>query len=338
MREKRTSTGASRVGVAAIVGVALAAQAVIWSIAPELPNPVASHWGLGWEPNGFSSVGTVAVIALAIGLVLPLLMLLLGVGVRAAREMSAFSVGLATLIQTQFCVMLWTQRGLSDARQATGVGGGLVWGLVAGVATGLLTWFLVRRRGPLPTADRDLPVDGERLEIGSGATVAWTGSTRVSRSARALGAAGLGVLAVMVVVFVGVQDWGAAAFIMLLALLIGFLLGSMWCDVTVDSRGVQARGLFRMPWVRVPLSNIAVARVDQVRGLGDFGGYGIRHSIDGRRKGLVTSDGEALLLERVGMPDHVLTVDDAQGAARVLNTLLSRQRAGDSGGIVPDGA
>ena len=58
--------------------------------------------------------------------------------------------------------------------------------------------------------------------------------------------------------------------------------------------------------------------------LREFGGYGWRIGKDGSR-GFVTRSGEALVVERVGEPPVVVTVDDAAEAAAVLNTLASRR-------------
>ncbi|MBW8732107.1 MAG: DUF1648 domain-containing protein [Terrabacter sp.] len=77
-----------------------------------------------------------------------------------------------------------------------------------------------------------------------------------------------------------------------------------------------------LPLVWVALAGLAWGTTT-VSPLGDFGGWGWRIGVDGRR-GYVTRAGEALVVHRIREPDVVVTVDDADEAAAVLNTLAAR--------------
>lgn len=104
-------------------------------------------------------------------------------------------------------------------------------------------------------------------------------------------------------------------------------LGMNWSVVTVDRRGVQARAM-GIHWVNVPLETITSAEVQaKVIPLGDFGGWGLRGGFGGDR-GLVTGEGKALRIHRAQQPDWVITVDDAERAAAVVNTLVARRSEG----------
>ena len=60
--------------------------------------------------------------------------------------------------------------------------------------------------------------------------------------------------------------------------------------------------------------------------LGDFGGVGFRGSIDGHRDGLVTGAGDALIFQRRGQKDYVITAEGAVEAARVLEMLVAERQ------------
>ena len=119
-------------------------------------------------------------------------------------------------------------------------------------------------------------------------------------------------------VAVSVSPW-----LWLVAGLVGGLMVAVTsARVVVDRDGVRVSTL-GLSWSRIPIERVASAEVGQVSALGDFGGWGWRIGRDGRR-GFVTRSGEALVVHRRGEPDVLVTVDDARGAAAVVNTLAAR--------------
>lgn len=68
---------------------------------------------------------------------------------------------------------------------------------------------------------------------------------------------------------------------------------------------------------------MAAGEQGQVSPVREFGGWGRRIALDGR-SGYLTRAGEALVVHRVGAPDFLVTVERADEAAAVLNTLASR--------------
>ena len=111
---------------------------------------------------------------------------------------------------------------------------------------------------------------------------------------------------------------------LLLALVVSALLVPLQLAVVVvDSRGVSLKVAGRT-LSATALSQIAEARRVEVRALREFGGIGYRAGFDGA-VGFVTASGEALRLTRFEAADLVFTVDGAEQAAGVVNTLVDRQ-------------
>jgi hypothetical protein len=104
-------------------------------------------------------------------------------------------------------------------------------------------------------------------------------------------------------------------------LLLGLVLVMTTGTVAVDRSGVRVRSLGRFGLLRVPLDEVTSAEATSVRPLAEFGGWGWRVARDGTR-GLVMAGGPALRIHRAGMPDTVVSVDDPERAAAVLNTLV----------------
>jgi hypothetical protein len=93
--------------------------------------------------------------------------------------------------------------------------------------------------------------------------------------------------------------------------------------VTAGPRGFLARSAIGWPQLSVPASDIARAGVVQVDPLSDFGGWGIRWVVGPAGKGrwaIVVRSGDALEVVRRDGRSVVVTVDDAETAASVLQS------------------
>src|SRR5690606_19746178 len=86
--------------------------------------------------------------------------------------------------------------------------------------------------------------------------------------------------------------------------------------VRVNGEGLQARSLMGWPNSRIPLSTIEKVEVVDIDPFAEFGGWGWRLGLDGRR-GVVMRKGEALQITHRGRV-FVVTVDGAPEAAAVL--------------------
>lgn len=82
---------------------------------------------------------------------------------------------------------------------------------------------------------------------------------------------------------------------------------------------VEARSFIGWPVVRAAASNVADVAVGEVAPFAEFGGWGLRLSVDGK-VGIVMRRGEGLRIERRTGRPIVVTLDDAAAAAAALAT------------------
>lgn len=121
---------------------------VIRTFADELPDPVATHWGDGSDPNGFSSRADGILIPPILGAAAGVVMgLVLWAALRKAPQLFRGAGGVAGFIAAFIGGVgvgsLWIQRGLTDAHQATNSGTFLGVGLAAGLLAAIIGWILM---------------------------------------------------------------------------------------------------------------------------------------------------------------------------------------------------
>lgn len=119
------------------------------------------------------------------------------------------------------------------------------------------------------------------------------------------------------------REWAVVVILVFVFALLVIML-ARW-TVTVDRTRLTARPLIRRPRIQVPLSEILGAEVVTVRRIAEFGGWGLRTGATGRT-GVILRSGPALQVTRTGGRTFVVTVDDAQTGAAILNTLAARTR------------
>jgi hypothetical protein len=303
----------------ALVGPVVAAVGTGLMVAARdrLPERLAVHWGWSGEPDRWETFTAAAVTATLMSVLLPLVIVGLGAVIHpsgrgplagVAAAMAVFVGGLA------FGGLLSQQPGeVPRAFPPQWAIPTAVAAIALGVALGrwgrLLPPSLDEGRPPLP-------VDAIRLEIAPTTRLAWTGRAALpTRGVVAIGA--LGIAPLLVVALLG-QVW-----VLLLALALAVLLGVTYsARVLIDSGGMRVSSV-GFTWARISLERIASAEAGRVSPMREFGGWGWRIARDGRR-GYVTRAGEALIVHRIGEPSVVVTMDDAEEAAAVLNTLASR--------------
>ena len=99
-------------------------------------------------------------------------------------------------------------------------------------------------------------------------------------------------------------------------------------ELTIDYSGIGIRGGgFGAP-PAIGMSEVRSAGVTTVSGYEHFGGFGYFRRRGGA-SGWITRSGEALVVHRHDKSDFVYTVDDADEAATVLNTLVARYQSRD---------
>jgi hypothetical protein len=311
------------------IGLAVTALQLAWL--PSLPASIVTHWS-GTRADGTGPAWSLILITAGVSLVIPgiITAAVLGGGgtvggafpgvTKVGAVLSPFTVGLISVsITAGLALQLGSAGGLAHAPDVgpwIGAGAGI--GLVLAVAA----WFA------LPPARRLSQVvdDAPPLPLADDERAVWVGRAHPS-------SVGTGVLAGVIVVLVGIATYvvaiseGRASPVVVIPIVIGILLVAFlnW-RVRIDARGLVVRGLLGGPVIRVrPADVTRVAAID-VRPMA-YGGWGLRGA-PGTTIGVITRRGEGIVVGRRHRGDLVVTVDDAESAARLLSALASRASAG----------
>jgi hypothetical protein len=319
--------------VAVWIPIALVAAGLIVQLLalPQLPPTIAVHWNAVGEADGFAPAWTQPIMTVLFGLGLPLLMAVTSLGgLRRGdrgptyRLMGATAAAVSALVTVALTATLVMQVGLDDASQAPTVWGPLAAALVAGALAGVGAWFL-QPRTPSPDAVTRPAVP---LALAANERVLWMRTTSM-----ATGAAVAIVAAVLLLVVVAVAAWvtGSDPVVAWLltavaVVLVFFAATTLAFHVRVDDTGLHVQSVLGIPRFRVPLADVQSAARVVVNPMGEFGGWGVRIAPSGRRFGIVLRAGEALEATRRNGRRFVVTVDDAETAAALLEALV--QRAG----------
>jgi hypothetical protein len=300
-----------------LLGVVLPVVLVVLGVVPwlvtwaDLPDPVATHFDLGGDADGHMPPAVALVVHGAAALAI-------AVGLRRAERHPTASlpaeVGGLALVGTLFGVFAVVGAGAnSGAARWQEVDLALGWVLVALLA-GVAAAFAAARVGAgLVPAGATGPAPVPGLALGDDERAAWFGGTR-SRLFTVLA-----VIAAVATVLLGMR--AAASATTMLVLTIVFAVFSS-VHVVVGAAGLQVRAAF-LPWPRVhfPLDEIESATASDIRPMA-WGGWGYRGSVRlFRRAAWVLRGGPALEVRLTGGRRFLVTVDDAEEAAAVLNGL-----------------
>lgn len=317
-----------RMWAVVVLGPLLVGAAGVLAVASwrhDLPATVATHWGSGAGPNGFSARATgIALVGLGapIGLLMGVLIGLVGRRFDPMRAMAGgLAVGLAAFVTVLAAGSLWTQRGLTDPRLAPDPTMGLVLGVAAALVLGVAAGALVPRLEPgAARATRPVPAGAPRAALGPDETAAWSQTMAPGPLVALLGGLAIGPL--LVLCLAGVLRPAVGAVVAPALLL---LVATTCFRVVVGRRGLVVRSFLGWPSVSVPLDDVAEAEVTHITPLRDFGGWGLRASRG--RVGVVIRRGAALDVTRGDGSHVVVTVDGAHEGAALLNSLAERQRS-----------
>jgi hypothetical protein len=312
-----------------LVAVGVAVQLVLL---PQLPETIAVHWNAAGEANGFAPAWTQPLATLLFGLGLPLLIALTSLpGLRRGdrgltyRLMGATAAALSALVTVALTWTLAMQAGLDSSADAPTVWVALIVSLVVAAVVGVAAWLVQPRE---EARDAAAP-PATPLSLGAQERVLWLRST-----AMVPGAAITIVAAVLVVGVAAVVAWVTGADPTLVWLLGGIALlllvaaaTTLAFRVRVDDGGLHVDSVLGIPRFQVPLADIASAARVEVNPMGEFGGWGVRIAPHGRRFGVVLRAGEAIDVTRRSGKRFVVTVDDAQTAASLLEALVARAAA-----------
>jgi hypothetical protein len=315
--------------------VAVAVTAFVLAALPllanwtQLPDPLAVHWHVGFEPDGkmtkrLTLLFTAALIGSGLGVAL--------IGARGAyvrgRAMRLVIVTLigglaamtsATIVAHSLRKAVWTDaEPLSVGSLLLLIGVPLAAAALAYVV-GMRAWS--DARAPQPVAAPALALAaGARPFFSSGASNGW------------LLLAGAALLTEAIVLFAG-WPWSRLSPLTLGIHALAFVLLEHFSTirVTIDGRGLAVRYGHLGLWTRrLSLDRIAAAQAVNVDAL-EQGGWGYRGGLRLFGKAaIVVRSGDALRLELRDGKQLFVTVDDAVTGARLLNALLQRGPAATS--------
>lgn len=328
---ERTTTFARLIllGIALPLLIASAAALVMVSWLPELPDPVATHWGAG----GVDGTGA------------PLFPILIPLGIAAllsafvwtaVREKTTASGRPTAQLKAMACVnvafslllgigvggSLHMQRGLQSAELAPDPWPWMLLGAIVGLVCGGVVWLL------LPQADRSgtpaLPVDA--LSVAVTERVFWTGVVTMGRTGLLMIGGGIALLLVSALMAALAAAEGVVVAIITAVVLLAAAATTLRWRLGVGPNGLSVVSAAGWPAIRVPVSEIAAVRLIEVSPVADFGGWGVRWA-SGRRTGVVLQGGPAIEVARVAGRTLVVPVDDAATAVAVLQAALEQRGA-----------
>jgi hypothetical protein len=314
--------GRTTVFTLAVPGAIIAATlATAWAWRGSMPNPIAIHWGRN-GPDGFGSFAPNILWPEAVAAVVAVLLWALGyfAGRQSAirRSAAGIAVWMATLMSGVDYSIMSLQRGLTDAHAAGSIGISMALVLVAATAGAIGVAILSPGDPPLPATGPVAPT-ARRLALRPGEQATWIRE-----------ATSPGYPAAVAALVVGVAIIGLASGTWVLALITGVVVGLMlvvflhWTAIVNDD-GLTVHSALSRPRFVIPLDEVEMAEVVQVRPLPEFGGWGIRGG-KGGRVGVIIRKGPALQVRRSGGRIFLVTVDDAETGAALLNTLAARSR------------
>ncbi|MBH0083207.1 DUF1648 domain-containing protein [Salinibacterium sp. SWN167] len=313
------------IGVVIPLVIALAAAFIMALWIPELPSPVASHWGTT-GPDGYSTVGSV--------IVLPLLMTLVFAALAAFASwkggpnggmlwghkiMVAASMFLSITLSVTAAGSLAVQRGLENAENAPAIGGIAIAAFPIALVMALFAWLM------LPAAEyiTSTPVTAKPIAGAATQRVHFSTTTRVGPGVVIIVGAALAALAIAL----AVQAVSNPEQLLLPAVIglfvIALAVSTLSWRVTIDQRGLKVRSAIGFPRITIAPDQIESVAVVDVNPMGEFGGYGWRWAPDGR-SGIVLSKGDAIEVTRMNGKKFIVTMHDAQLGAETLATVAKK--------------
>ncbi len=296
---------------------------------PQMPDAIAFHWNAAGHADGFGPAWIAPLLTAGTGILVTGLIGLSVLG--AAREgewgptmrfLGALSAGTTSFL---VAVVTWSfamQRGLADAHDAPSIVPAFAVGIAIGLMIGAAAWFI--QPAVTISGGRTSPVrDGRRIALAPGERAVWLRTTTMRTGPIATIIGVTVVLAVLALWFAltGGELWPVLAGVSVL--LLALLLATSVFRVRVDTDGLHVRSPIGIPRFRIPLEDMTHVEVVRVTPMVDFGGWGVRHSVDGRT-GVLLYAGDGIQITRRGGRRFVVTVGDAATGAALLTALRDR--------------
>lgn len=332
---RRARTAYWWVGVIVPLALIALASIVVLAWLPELPEPAAIHWGIDGV-DGFGPRWTPLALLIGLGgggvLLLARITLLSHRTPRrgdtvpqpqwstTARLLGAMGLALGGLMAMLAVATTAAQRGVSDAAAAADITAWMPVLLIIAVVLAVAGWFLQPvapvSREASGTPATPLPLTGSERAV-------WMKTVSIARSGQAV--LGIGVfltiaLSVLLLARGVAAGWIVAGVALMLLVLVATGLSFR---VRASATGLRVRSVAGWPRLQIPAAEIASVRAVPVDPFAQFGGWGYRIGVDGRR-GFVLRTGDALEVTRTDGRVFVVTVDDAATGASVLAAAAGR--------------
>ncbi|MFJ2542368.1 DUF1648 domain-containing protein [Microbacterium sp. NPDC087589] len=328
---RRARTAFWWVGVIVPLALIAVANAVMLAWLPELPDPVATHWG-GGGVDGYGPKWMPPVMLAGLGGGIVVLFASIALfshrppqrGADAstpqprwsttARLLGAVSLGTAGMMSALTVAIVGVQRGLPDASDATDIAPWSPLFLLVGVGLAVAGWFLQ------PAVERPAEASGttaQPLPLADHERAVWMRTVTIAKTGQVVLGIGVLITTAMSALLLAqgiAAGWITAAVTLLLVILVST---SLTFRVRASSAGLRVRSAAGWPRLEIPAAEIASTRAVRIDPFAEFGGWGYRVGTDGRR-GFVLRAGEALEVTRTDGRVFVVTVDDATTAASVL--------------------
>ena len=313
------------VGVAAPLVIALGGVAFIIAALPDLPDPVAIHWGVAGQPDGFGAASTNLVLLIVFTVGYSVLSVIVAGGKDGfsviQKALLATAPFLSVLLTAVLAGSLWIQRGLTDATLAPSVLPLILAGTIAGLLVAVGAWFVLPAISPRTAEHSAAPT----MQLGATQRAVWMRRSGPSGAVQVLviGTLALVSIVTIVAVVLSAPPLFTVLYSGILLLIVLLVASTMFWRVRVTDRGLVVRSALGIPRFIVPIEEVDEAKVITVNPVRDFGGWGLRWGGNGRF-GIVTHSGEAIEIRRTNGKFLVVTVDGAEQAAALLNALRSR--------------
>ncbi|MGB3414712.1 MAG: DUF1648 domain-containing protein [Microbacteriaceae bacterium] len=324
------------IGIPAVLALALILAAWIWQ--DKLPNPIATHWS-GETPDGFGSLWFMVLMIAATILGLGLFCYYAGRSSKntnrlgaGAKMLGSISLWFSTMLAFGVGYSIYAQLGLSSAEEASdlGIGFGLLFSAALGFVVAVIGWFLIPKDHLLYHEEMQ---SVEAMKIGDADKVSMIEDLPAPQWMQIL-------LAIISVVIVGVLWYSTDNFALTLSVGLLMLLTMVFLNwrVRINNSGLKIDTILGFPRFSFPIESMVKVGTEEVNPAGDFGGWGLRISLDNRKFGVVMRQGSALSIERKNKKrTFIVTMENAEKAASVLSGLLERnqrrieQQADDTG-------
>lgn len=320
------------VAVALPLIVGLAAVAVQFAWLPELPDPIAIHWGTdgadGFAPAWATTVLTAGLTLGLVGLFAAILGAARGPAPTAIHKILAVSsLGVTVLVCGTVTASVGIQRGLDDAADAGAITPWLLGSLMVALGAAVIAWVLL----PKSVAPATELSRAEPLTLVPGERSVWIAETRLSGGAVAIILLAIGFAIAATVFAVAVTDGLIWPILFVPVLLLVLCAAGISWRVRVDPSGIVVRSQpFGWPRTRIDAADIASVGTSTVEPLAEFGGWGWRWA-PGRNFGVIARSGEAIEVTRRDGRRFTVTVDDAATGAALLAAYASATDSGERG-------